>query len=95
MSIEGVDGTVAELGRFAEPLAGIQSRQGAYFVTGNHEYYLGFQPWEDEVTRPTRTGGPQNPAPPRSFTPAALTCRSPGTRVELGGLDLARRPRSV
>jgi hypothetical protein len=44
-----VDGTVAELGRFAEPLASIRSRQGAYFVTGNHEYYSGFQPWVDEV----------------------------------------------
>ena len=46
-----VDGSVAELGRFAEPLAGIESRSGAYFVTGNHEYYSGFQPWVDEVAR--------------------------------------------
>jgi predicted MPP superfamily phosphohydrolase len=46
-----VDGTVAELGRFARPLADIESRRGAYFVTGNHEYYSGFQPWVDEVTR--------------------------------------------
>jgi predicted MPP superfamily phosphohydrolase len=46
-----VDGTVPELGRFAAPLAGIRSRQGAYFVTGNHEYYSGFQPWVDEVAR--------------------------------------------
>jgi predicted MPP superfamily phosphohydrolase len=46
-----VDGTVAELGRFAAPLADIESRFGAYFVTGNHEYYSGFQPWVDEVAR--------------------------------------------
>lgn len=46
-----VDGSVAELGRFAAPLADIQSRQGAYFVTGNHEYYSGFQEWVDEVAR--------------------------------------------
>ncbi|MBL7261447.1 metallophosphoesterase [Paractinoplanes lichenicola] len=46
-----VDGSVAELGRFAAPLAEIQSRQGAYFVTGNHEYYSGFQEWVDEVAR--------------------------------------------
>jgi predicted MPP superfamily phosphohydrolase len=46
-----VDGSVAELGRFAQPLAGIESRHGAYFVTGNHEYYSGFQPWIDEVAR--------------------------------------------
>jgi len=46
-----VDGTVAELGRFAAPLAGIKAKLGAYFVTGNHEYYSGFRPWIDEVTR--------------------------------------------
>ena len=46
-----VDGSVAELGRSAAPLADIQSRQGAYFVTGNHEYYSGFQEWVAEVAR--------------------------------------------
>ncbi|MFI5495503.1 metallophosphoesterase [Actinoplanes sp. NPDC051859] len=46
-----VDGTVGELGRYAAPLAGIQSRQGAYFVTGNHEYYSGFEEWVVEVDR--------------------------------------------
>jgi hypothetical protein len=46
-----VDGSVAELGRFAAPLADIESRYGAYFVTGNHEYYSGFEPWVQEVAR--------------------------------------------
>ncbi|MFI7596483.1 metallophosphoesterase, partial [Actinoplanes sp. NPDC049681] len=46
-----VDGSVAELGKFAAPLAGIKSRRGAYFVTGNHEYYSGFQEWVVEVGR--------------------------------------------
>jgi uncharacterized protein len=46
-----VDGSVAELGRFAAPLAGIESRLGAFFVTGNHEYYSGFAPWVAEVER--------------------------------------------
>ena len=46
-----VDGSVAELGRFAAPLAGIESRYGAYFVTGNHEYYSGYRQWVDEVAR--------------------------------------------
>ena len=46
-----VDGSVAELGRFAAPLAGIESRLGAYFVTGNHEYYSGYQEWVAEVAR--------------------------------------------
>jgi predicted MPP superfamily phosphohydrolase len=34
-----VDGTVAQLGPAAHPLAGLRSRHGSYFVTGNHEYY--------------------------------------------------------
>jgi predicted MPP superfamily phosphohydrolase len=46
-----VDGSVAELGEFAAPLAGIQSRRGAFFVTGNHEYYSGHEQWIDEVAR--------------------------------------------
>ncbi len=46
-----VDGSVAELGRFAAPLADIESRRGAYFVTGNHEYYSGYQEWVQEVAR--------------------------------------------
>ncbi|MEU8230165.1 metallophosphoesterase [Actinoplanes sp. NPDC048967] len=46
-----VDGSVAELGRFAAPLATIKSRRGAYFVTGNHEYYSGYQEWVAEVAR--------------------------------------------
>jgi predicted MPP superfamily phosphohydrolase len=46
-----VDGSVPELGPYAAPLAGIRSRRGAYFVTGNHEYYSGFQQWVDEVAR--------------------------------------------
>ncbi|MEU4243026.1 metallophosphoesterase [Actinoplanes sp. NPDC026619] len=46
-----VDGSVAELGRFATPLSEIESRYGAFFVTGNHEYYSGFGPWVEEVAR--------------------------------------------
>ncbi|MFC6562524.1 metallophosphoesterase [Actinoplanes utahensis] len=46
-----VDGSVAELGRFAAPLGGIQSRHGAFFVTGNHEYYSGAEEWIREVDR--------------------------------------------
>ncbi|MDR6324418.1 putative MPP superfamily phosphohydrolase [Actinoplanes couchii] len=46
-----VDGSVAELGRFAAPLQDIQSRHGAFFVTGNHEYYSGAEEWIQEVDR--------------------------------------------
>lgn len=44
-----VDGSVADLGRAAEPLARLRSRHGAFFVTGNHEYYSGAAEWVDHV----------------------------------------------
>ncbi|MBW1601408.1 metallophosphoesterase [Streptomyces sp. JJ66] len=44
-----VDGSVADLGADAEPLAGLRSRDGAYFVTGNHEYYTGHREWVEYV----------------------------------------------
>lgn len=44
-----VDGSVADLGRAAEPLARLRSRHGAFFVTGNHEYYSGAAPWVERV----------------------------------------------
>ncbi|OKK24735.1 hypothetical protein AMK09_00545 [Streptomyces sp. CB02488] len=44
-----VDGSVADLGPAAEPLAGLRSRHGAFFVTGNHEYYSGAAQWVDHV----------------------------------------------
>ncbi|MGX1972211.1 metallophosphoesterase [Streptomyces kronopolitis] len=44
-----VDGTVADLGPAAEPLRALHSRHGAYFVSGNHEYYSGADQWIDHV----------------------------------------------
>ncbi|MCI0386673.1 metallophosphoesterase, partial [Streptomyces sp. CNQ085] len=44
-----VDGTVAELGSAAEPLARLRSRDGSYFVTGNHEYFGDAGEWIDHV----------------------------------------------
>ncbi|MFF8842520.1 metallophosphoesterase [Streptomyces sp. NPDC015127] len=44
-----VDGSVADLGPAAEPLAGLRSRDGAFFVTGNHEYFSGADAWVDHV----------------------------------------------
>lgn len=35
-----VDGTVEELGEAAEPLQDLVSREGTFFVTGNHEYFV-------------------------------------------------------
>ena len=33
------------------PLAGLSSRHGTFFVTGNHEYYSGAHAWVDELRR--------------------------------------------
>ncbi|MFI2778291.1 metallophosphoesterase [Streptomyces sp. ALB3] len=44
-----VDGSVADLGTAAEPLAGLEARHGSYFVTGNHEYFSGAAEWVDHV----------------------------------------------
>lgn len=44
-----VDGTVADLGPAAEPLARLSARHGSFFVTGNHEYYSGAAQWVDHV----------------------------------------------
>jgi uncharacterized protein len=64
-----VDGTVEELGRAAEPLRALSSREGTFFVTGNHEYFvddtaswlcelerLGVQPLQNESTTIRRGG---------------------------------------
>lgn len=46
-----VDGTVEELGEAAAPLRDLVSTHGSFFVTGNHEYYSGAQPWLSELER--------------------------------------------
>jgi hypothetical protein len=64
-----VDGTVEELGSAAEPLRELNSREGTFFVTGNHEYFvddpsswlrelerLGVQPLQNENTAIRRGG---------------------------------------
>ncbi|MGW4958961.1 metallophosphoesterase [Nonomuraea sp. NPDC004186] len=46
-----VDGSVAQLGPLAQPLKSLESRYGAYFVTGNHEYFAPSGPleWIEEL----------------------------------------------
>ncbi|WP_217168793.1 metallophosphoesterase [Streptomyces sp. AC512_CC834] len=46
-----VDGSVKDLGPAAAPLAQLKARDGAYFVTGNHEYFSGAEEWVAEVRR--------------------------------------------
>ncbi|SEH53012.1 hypothetical protein SAMN04489835_1031 [Mycolicibacterium rutilum] len=70
-----VDGTVDELGSAVSPLADLVSREGAFFVTGNHEYFvddtlswlrelerLGVQPLRNENTLIRRNGAVLNVA---------------------------------
>jgi len=45
------DGTVADLGRAAEPLADLSAREGSFFVTGNHEYFVEPEAWVRELDR--------------------------------------------
>jgi predicted MPP superfamily phosphohydrolase len=46
-----VDGSVAQLAPHTEPLSRLSARHGAFFVTGNHEYYSGVHAWVSEVRR--------------------------------------------
>ncbi|MGH6609892.1 MAG: metallophosphoesterase, partial [Burkholderiaceae bacterium] len=46
-----VDGSVRQLASHVSPLAKLSARHGAYFVTGNHEYYSGERAWTDELRR--------------------------------------------
>jgi predicted MPP superfamily phosphohydrolase len=40
-----VDGSVTRLAEAVAPLARLRARHGVFFVTGNHEYYSGAEPW--------------------------------------------------
>ncbi|MDQ1922435.1 metallophosphoesterase [Massilia pseudoviolaceinigra] len=46
-----VDGSVRRLRMHTEPLARLSARDGAFFVTGNHEYYSGADEWIAEMRR--------------------------------------------
>jgi uncharacterized protein len=46
-----VDGSVPELAAHTAPLAQLRALHGAFFVTGNHEYYSGASAWTAEFER--------------------------------------------
>jgi hypothetical protein len=46
-----VDGSVQQLAAHTAPLSKLSARHGAYFVTGNHEYYSGEAAWTREIRR--------------------------------------------
>ncbi|HEX9829243.1 MAG TPA: metallophosphoesterase [Bacteroidota bacterium] len=45
------DGSVPHLRNDVAPLGELQAPHGKFFVTGNHEYYSGVEPWVDEARR--------------------------------------------
>jgi predicted MPP superfamily phosphohydrolase len=46
-----VDGSVEQLSSHTAPLSKLSARHGAFFVTGNHEYYSGERAWTKEIER--------------------------------------------
>jgi len=46
-----VDGTVAYLQEDTAPMGDLRAPDGVYFITGNHEYYSGVEPWIAEMRR--------------------------------------------
>ncbi len=46
-----VDGSVEQLRDAVAPLANLRARHGVFFVTGNHEYFSGADPWFNELAR--------------------------------------------
>ena len=48
---DAVDGSVQQLALHVAPLGRLKARHGAYFVTGNHEYYSGAHEWIRELRR--------------------------------------------
>ena len=81
-----VDATVEELGSAAEPLQDLVSREGTFFVTGNHEYYVGdTDAWLRELER-------WGVAPLRN---ANTAIRRGGAAFDLAGVnDIAGEERS-
>jgi len=72
-----VDGTVARLGPHTAPLGRISSRLGTFFVTGNHEYYSGADPWIAELTR----------LGIRVLRNARVTVERGGAKLDVAGVD--------
>lgn len=44
-----VDGSPDAIGRYIARLRNLQSRFGTYFVSGNHDYYAGWEEWSREL----------------------------------------------
>lgn len=46
-----VDDQVVNIREDVSPIKDLYAPKGVYFVTGNHEYYVGVEPWLDEIAR--------------------------------------------
>jgi predicted MPP superfamily phosphohydrolase len=46
-----VDGSPERIAADVEPFAGLRAEHGVFFVTGNHDYYSGVDPWVQYVER--------------------------------------------
>ena len=46
-----IDGQVSDLRPYVAPLANLRSKEGVFFVTGNHEYYHGADAWSEQIRR--------------------------------------------
>ena len=97
-----VDGTVDELGPAAEPLRDLDSREGTFFVTGNHEYFvddpfswlrelerLGVQPLRNENTAIRRGGAAFDLAGVNDIAGESMS-DGPDFDRALSGLDSSR-----
>lgn len=87
-----VDGTPERLGRFVARLRNLQSRHGTHFVSGNHDYYSGWEQWAPVLgslgftvlrNRTVAIGEPS-----ASFD--LIGVDDWGSRLATGGYDLAR-----
>lgn len=92
-----VDGDVATLAHAVAPLADLRAPHGVYFVTGNHEYYSGVEPWVAELRRlgitvlrnqHVRIG--QGPGPGDGFDLAGIDDHDAARFGDDQGPDLAR-----
>ena len=72
-----VDGTVPALERAVSQLGALEARYGVYFVTGNHEYYSGVEPWLAFLRR----------LGVRVLRNESVAVGEPGASFDLAGID--------
>lgn len=72
-----VDGPVKHLREDVAPFADLRARHGVYFVTGNHDYYSGADPWLAEVEKLGM----------QALRNERVTISQDGAHFELAGVD--------